>query len=792
MNSKLKNLSPKKINYKELLKPYLRNWHWFVLAAIIGIALAVIKIRYSVPQYAVQAKIQILEDQNSTSELDVFRDLSGFGGGRNRVEDEIEVLNSRSNMVQVVKQLGLNKRIIAMGNIQHSDMYQYTPINISFLAPDSIVHRAKKEFFISLKSDTSFEMTAAEDEPALVYLFGKKIPTVVGDVVITPNIVDFGPYINRRYKITVNPLTAVAEQYQKKIKVSVTKEESNIIALELEDQVIERGKDVINALIFNYNQNAITDKKAIADRTSSFIDDRIASIYGDLSSVDDSAEDFKSDRGISDIGTQTNLNLNIGAANQQELQNASVQLDIASSMKDIVDNQVGYELMPSNVGLSDGSIAATTARYNELAMERKRLLESSNERNPIIVNLDQQLAGLKRNMQSSLNSVTNNLALQVNSLSSQLSRINSRIYSAPKNERALRDITRQQQTTEQLYLYLLQKREESQITFASASPKSKIIDKAFLANNAPVSPKKTIILLAHLILGLMVPFSVIYAKELLDNKVHNKIGLEKLVGDIPVLAELPKLSKKESKLILKDDRSVMAESLRILRTNLDYLIKAKTGPGKKNVIFITSSVSGEGKTFVSTNLAMILANTNKKVLLIGADIRNPKLYTFLTNKNVAVLGKQKVKRDIGLTEFLYDDSLSPKDLVHSMLVHTNNIDVVYSGKIPPNPAELLMSDKLKGLFEEFSESYDYVIVDTAPLFVVTDTLLISQYANHIIYVTRAGATEKAVLEFPLKLQEEGKLKGLSFIVNDVKDTNLGYGGKYGYGYGSSMKKWWKF
>ena len=736
-----KNPSTGKINYKELLKPYLRNWKWFIIAAIIGIVLGLLKIRYSVPQYAIQAKIQILEDQNSTSELDVFRDLSGFGGGRNSVEDEIEVLNSRSNLVQVVKQLGLNKNISALGNIQHSDVYLNAPFNISFLAPDSIVYQAKEEFFITLKSDTSFEMAAVEDEPALVYGYGKKIPTAVGDVVITPNVEDLNLYSNKRYKVSVNPLTAVAEQYQKKISISITDKLSNIIAIGLNDQVVE---------------------------------------------------DFKSDRGLSNIGEQTSLNLNIGAANQQELQNASVQLDIATSMKNIVDSQEGYELMPSNVGLTDASIASTTARYNELAMERKRLLESSNERNPIIVNLDQQLAVLKRNMQSSLNSVTNNLALQVNSLSSQLSRINSRIYSAPKNERALRDITRQQQTTEQLYLYLLQKREESQITFASASPKSKIIDSAFLANNAPVSPKKPIILLAFLILGLMVPFSVIYANNLLDNKIHNKIGLEKLVLDVPVLAELPKLSKKDNKLILNDDRSVMAESLRILRTNLDYLIKTKTGQGKKNVVFITSSVSGEGKTFVSSNLAMILANTKRKVLLIGADIRNPKLYDFFNNKNVNEISKRNTKGEVGLTEYLYDDTLSPKDLVHEMLVHNNTIDVVYSGKIPPNPAELLLSNRVKGLFEEFSENYDYVIVDTAPLMVVTDTLLISQYANHIIYVTRAGSTEKAVLDYPLKLKQEGKLNGLSFVVNDVKDSNLGYGGKYGYGYGKSIKKWWKF
>ncbi|MCJ7467115.1 MAG: polysaccharide biosynthesis tyrosine autokinase, partial [Maribacter sp.] len=355
----------------------------------------------------------------------------------------------------------------------------------------------------------------------------------------------------------------------------------------------------------------------------------------------------------------------------------------------------------------------------------------------------------------------------------------------------LRDITRQQQTTEALYLYLLQKREESQIAYASATPKCQVVDAAY-SSELPVSPKKSLILLTSVILGLLLPFSIIYTNDLLDNKIHNKIGLEKLVSDIPVLAELPKLEKKSNTLIIKDDRSVMAESLRILRTNLDYLIKAKNSPGKNNVIFVTSSVSGEGKTFLSSNLAMILASTHKKVLLIGADIRNPKLYSFFDSKNVDELGKRLAKKEVGLTEYLYDDSLTTKDMIHSMLLYANTVDVIYSGKIPPNPAELLLSDRIKPLFKEVSEMYDYVIVDTAPLMVVADTLLISEYSDQIIYVTRAGMTETKVLEYPLKLKKEGKLKNLSFVVNDVKVSDLGYGGKYGYGYGKTVKKWWKF
>ncbi len=274
----------------------------------------------------------------------------------------------------------------------------------------------------------------------------------------------------------------------------------------------QKGMDIINSLIDTYNRNVVLDKKAIADRTSDFINDRIANIASSLSSVDESAQEFKTGKGITDIASEANINLNIGASNKKELENASVQLDIASSMKDIVENQEGFEVLPSNIGLSDPSIASTTAKYNELVLERKRLLKSSNEKNPIIVNLDQQLSSLKRNMESSLNSVTNNLALTVNNLSGQQAQINSRIYSVPKNERALRDITRKQETTESLYLYLLQKREESQIAYASAKPKTKVVDHAY-SSQFPVSPKVPLIFLASFVFGLMIPFSVIYVKK---------------------------------------------------------------------------------------------------------------------------------------------------------------------------------------------------------------------------------------------------------------------------------------
>ncbi|WP_127019320.1 GumC family protein [Flagellimonas beolgyonensis] len=779
-------------NLKELINSYFKYWKWFVLSVLFLSLLAFIFLRYSIPKYSATAKIQILEENGASSELSVLQDLDVFSAGKTKIEDEIELLKSRSNYIQVVKKLRLNVRYFVLGNLRDDELYgEDFPFTLNFISPDSVVNKSRHIFYVDLDSDTSFQYGEDIDAPFKKYDYGAKIKTKIGDLILVPNNQYLSEYKGKRLKVDINPIPQIAAYYREQTLVAPSDKMSNIVNLSLVDPIQERAIDVINELILTNNQNAVDDKKAIADRTTKFINDRITEIYSNLSSVDQTAESFKESRGIADLGSQSNVNFTQSAASERQLQDASIQLNIANSMKDLISDQEGYDIIPTNVGLSDPGIANAAQQYNTLVAQRNRLLESSNEKNPVIVKLDQQLETLKRGMQSSLNNVTNNLDLQVNSLSKQLSQINSRIYAAPSNERALRDISRQQQTTESLYLYLLQKREESQITFASAAPKSKIVDSAY-GSNLPVSPKPRIIYLAAIIIGLLIPFSIIYIKDLLDDKVHNKLDLEKLVGDVPVLAEIPKIGRKEVKLVQKDDRSVLAESLRILRTNIDYVLRTRKSGEKGNIIFVTSSVPGEGKTLVSSNLATIFANTNKKVLLIGADIRNPKLYTFFSNDDSSSNVKLVREAKIGLTEYLNNPDLNLKDILVPTTVNANTIDVIYSGKIPPNPSELLMSDRIKTLFESVSEVYDYVIVDTAPLMVVTDTLLINQYADQILYITKAEVTEKKALEFPLKLIREGKLKGLSFVVNNVKQANLGYGGKYGYGYGKSVKKWWSF
>ena len=767
----------------------------FLLAIMFCLGIAFLYNRYTAPLYDAQARIKIEMEGNNNPELAVFQDLGAFQGQMNPIIDEIEIIKSRSNFVEVVKKLQLNTQIFRLGNILDSEIYRDSPFNLNFKESDSIVSQSGFSFYLNVMSDATFGYKRQEDEPYKQNTFGSNISTPLGDMIITPSVENIKIYKDNEFRIVIRPATVVADSYRGRVQITPLERSSNILSLYLQDRIQHRAQDIINELIAVYNENAIEDKKIAADKTSNFIDARITEIYSNLYNVDQSAEEFKTNRGITDISSESNINLSVGMENRQQLESASLQLNMASSMKDMVENQDGYEILPSNLGLSDQTITGTTARYNQLVAERNRLLESSSNLNPVVQNLDKELNTLKSSLLSSLNNTTGNLELQINSLARQQSRINSRIYSAPGNERELRDITRKLETTESLYLYLLEKREEAQIAFASASPPSSIVDAAYSTSSAPVAPNKMINYVAALFLGFVLPFMFIYVSGLLDNTLNSKQDLESVVGNnIPVIAELPKIGKKDRKIVKKDDRSVLAESLRILRTNLNYIQKSqKSSPD--NLIFITSSVPGEGKTFISSNLAKIYADTGKKVLLVGADIRNPKLYDFFSSDENVEVGKGVQPRrstKAGLTEFLVNSDLKVQDITVPAHINENEIDLIFSGKIPPNPTELLMNPRMGELFEKVSKMYDYVIVDTAPLMVVTDTLLISEYASQILYVVKAGATELKVIDFPLKLKEEGKLKGLSFVVNNVKQSELGYGGKYGYGYGKSVKKWWNF
>ncbi|MCL5244773.1 polysaccharide biosynthesis tyrosine autokinase [Cellulophaga sp. 20_2_10] len=773
------------IDIKEIIKNYTKHWKWFVVSVFLALALAFVYLRYTVPQYSAIAKIQIISEQGSKSELSVLKDMGGFSSdGDVEVLDEILSIKSRSNFIEVVKNLNLNVRVFTEGRILETEVYKKPPFTFNFLEHDSIVDKANLSFYINYISEDKFGYSKTAESKVKKFTFGSKVPTAAGDIVITPAFTNPKGYKGRKFKVIVSPVEAIAGAYRGKVSIAPTEKGSKMLDLFLTDVDQQKAKDVLDELIRINNKNALDARKAIADKTSNFIDDRIKVIASSLSGYDQEEQEFKSEKGVSDIQGETSFNYTMSTSSSQELESARIQLGIVDAMKDQVENQNGFNVLPTGV-MQDPSISSSVSKYNELVITRNNLLKNASANNPAVLALNDQLSGIKQGVASSLSSTKNALGLQVNNLSKQVSQFRSKLYTSPTNQRKLTDITRKQNSIEGIYLFLLQRREESQIAFASATPKLKTIDNAYNYGYGPVYPVKRNIYLLALVASLFIPFGFIYVSDLLDNKIHNKLDLEKLVGSIPVLAEIPSLGKNPG-LVKKNDRSVQAEAFRILRTNIDYFMQSNTNGKKNNIVFMTSSVSGEGKTFLASNLALIFANTDKKVLLVGADIRNPKLYTFFDPSEEK--GNTR-KKNVGLTEYLTSD-IGVRDIIKSTVLGETKLDIIYSGKIPPNPAELLMSTKMKTLFEEVSEQYDYVIVDTAPMVVVTDTLLISKYADQLLYVTRAGSTENKVIQHPIHLKQEGKINNLSFIVNDVPEADLGYGGKYGYGYGVNKKRWW--
>ncbi len=770
-----------KFDLKKILSVYLKQWKWFALSCIVCLSIAYANLRYTTPQYIAVAKIMLLDDKdNSTSAL---KDLSLFSEKEDAmVEDEIQVIQSRSFLRNIVKRLHLNINYFAKGRVNESELYKNAPIVINFIESDSIINNTSFNFYTEILSATDFNFRINEEDTPKKYTFGETIPTFFGGIIITPKDKNLVSYVGNNIRVKITPLEVLAESLKNRISIFPTGKSSKVIEVSITDPVIQKAKDIVNTLIDEYNISTIQKKNEISKNTADFINKRVELIASDLVNVDDSIVKFKTGNKVTDVASEAGQFLNSSALNEQQLDASRMQLNQLSYMKESLGDSSGkYDAIPSNLGLGDAAISELSSRYNQLLERRKTLLKSAGEQNPIVKELDQTLGGIRQNLQQSINNSSKSLRIQIGSLENQSKRINSKIYSVPGQERRLRSIERKQGIKESLYLYLLEKREEATISLTATSPSAKIIDEAYNSYGGPVSPNRQIAYITALFFGLVIPFMIIYLKILLDTKIHNKEDLEKEIRNITVLGEIPRVKGRDNTLVERNDRSILSESFRIIRTNFDYVKRGRGPKNYENVVFVTSTINGEGKSFFSLNMALTLANTNKRVLLLGADIRNPQIYSAIKNK------KEKNHAKIGLTEFLVDKSVIVGETINTYDINGINIDILLSGKVPPNPAELLMTDRVKELFDSVSDQYDYVIVDTAPSMLVTDTLLISEYAGHTIYLTRADYTEKRILNFAKELHAEKKLNGMMLVVNDVKQSNFGYGAKYGY-YGAPQKK----
>jgi tyrosine-protein kinase Etk/Wzc len=769
-------LEEESVNYREKFEKYGYHWKWFLLGVLLALAGAYTYLKYTPNQYAVATTI-LIDDENTggiSSELSAFEDLGLLGGKKKSIENEIGLLKSRSLMERVVKELGINVTYFKIERVREIELYKNDiPFKINFFSKDSLFNSRDTAFTIQAISSTHFTLKNIEGNNSKEHVFGENIATNFGDITITPKAINA---INTDDEIIVqiSPLKSVAGGLRNNLQVELLYQNSSLIELSLQSTIKLKAQEILNDLVRRYNKDAVEDKSMVGNNTNTFINERLAVIEKDLSGVDKGVEEFKTSNNLTDISSEATLVLQSNAQLEKKIVDLNTQLKLAAYVSEYVANNT-EKLIPANLGLSDAALNSNNSKYNELLLERDRILKSSSEKHPVIVTLNDQLNQLRGSISQGLVNLKSSLRIALKVAMNEEYKVNSKITAVPKQERQFRDIQRQQQIIETLYLYLLQKREENAISLAVTVPNAKVIDTAN-GSDIPVSPKRKTVYLVAALLGLVIPFAVLYLMFLLDNKIHTSKDVEEIVK-APILGEIPH-SKSENKIVINEnDKDNIAESFRMLRTNIYFMLSGVKEEAK--TIFITSTIGAEGKTFISLNLTTVLALSNKKVLLIGADVRKPKFNEYLD----VDFGK-------GLTHFLMDDTLKMKDIIKHY--PTGNFDVLSSGAVPPNPSELLMNGRFEEVMAYGKANYDFVIVDTAPIKIVTDTLLLSEYADLCLYVIRVDFLDKRFLEIPEKMYSEKRLSNMAVLMNDV-NLEKGYGYGYGYGYGenSTKKPWWK-
>ena len=752
---------------------YLAYWKWLLFGLLLGGSIAYLYNRYTIPQYSTQASLMILKD----SESNLANAMPSGGGsilafGENSLDNQIVTLKSKRLVEKVVDELDHNISYFIEGNVITIEAYKSSPVLIQFITPDSIVNRASKTLLITPKSDTDFNLVDESQAYEKTHEIGEIIELDGLKFSIIPRSGANSSFKNSKtVQINISPVDLVAGEYISKLDIVPKGKAADILSLGIVQEDSRKSEDFLNDLMYQFNADGVADKRQVALSTTEFIQDRLELITSELDSVEGGIADFKRENRLMDVGSKAQEFMSKSTQAEQQVFEIETQLMIIRSIEDLLNKREGYQLLPASLGIEDGGISGLLSTYNSLVLERNAYLRTSTPQNPVVATLTAQLDSLKENLRENIKGTVSSLNIQLGVLN-QLDRSSQNKFRAfPGMEKGMRGIERQQQIKEQLYLFLLQRREEAAIAFAVTSPVAKVIDLSFTFPS-PVEPKPWLILVGGFLIGLILPLLILFAKFMLDTKVHHKGDLVSLTNHVPFLGEIPKITGETNEIIQTNDRSPLAESFRILRTNLAYLLKAKK-ENRGEIIYVTSTIKGEGKTFVSYNLARSLATTKKKVIIVGADIRNPKLHRYID----APLGSK------GLSDYLYDLEIQPTDIITTSQELEIKVDLVLSGVIPPNPAELFMNDRMENLFKVLAHSYDFVIVDTAPTMIVTDTLLISPLADTTLYVTRAGFTEKKLLDFPKELKQQGKLKGLAVILNDVDYSKFSYGAKYGYSYG---------
>jgi len=748
------------IDLRKLVRLLLEHWWWFAVGVGVFVLLGVAYFVRKAPKWTTDACV-MLRSKDTGSQMEAFSMLGLTGN--NAAEDEVVVFSSRGLLYQSIDALNLWEPTSVKGGLRWEGEFMNPALRVDYveLTEDAqynpftvTVKKTRSGYKIKTKRGMWHRSTRRVSE------LGTPVETEVGTIVVHANRPLSPDTVYRAHHARKELVVA---GYQKSIKVALNSKESNIINISTKSPLPARDKALLNQMIEQYNLNAVVDKNMIASNTAAFIEERLAIITAELSEAEDAVVNYKEENKIADLGTQAQIFIHGSSAEQQALLEMETQFTLVDYIDDFLrDETKRSSLIPSNLGLTDGSITSGIAEYNTLLLHKMRIQRTATDDNPVIEQMNMQLNTIRQNILATIASVRESMKIRQGKLLKLDSKYSKQMEDAPEQQLEYMRVVRQQQILENLYLYLYHKREENALMLAATVMPAKILDVP-QRDVRSMSPKLPNLLVLCIFLGLMFPAGLLYLKVQLYDKIDDPKEFEKRVK-APLLGQLVQNSRHAHIAIHEGESTVSAELFRLIRTNLRFVLPAEV---KAPVILVTSCINGDGKSYVSCNTALSLAILGKKVVLVGLDIRKPMLATYFNLNNKG-----------HLTDYLAEPDVALEDIIVPSGEH-RNLDLIPCGTIPPNPAELLQTERLDELFAELRKRYDYIIVDTAPVALVSDTYLLDRVADMTIFVCRYKYTPSDMIDYINQVIEQKRMHNVVCVLNAVKGMRAGYG--YGYG-----------
>ena len=787
MESIQENEEKSSFDFATIYTVLILNWKWFVLSLIICMGAAHIYLRYATPIYQSAAKLLIKDDEGSRSSFKGGNSIMsaanlGIISNSNGIDNEMEILKSRTLAQQAVYDLKLYVNYRHEGKLKDHVLYGNQEVNIDMdlehlkklNAPMNLkITREGRNYHVTGSYNVPIDNNSFNPEAVNIDKTFSALPATIGTRVGVVRFTQNGNYMLRdgeSLKATMIAPEIAAGKYVGSLNVAQTSKTTTIVDLVLNDEIPQRAIDYLKQLAIVYNRQANEDKNEIAVRTEQFINQRLEKINAELGSTEGQLENYKKRNNMVELKMNATQAVTNADQYAQKLSEANTQVALLDELTKYMNEPSNrHQPIPSNVGLSDASATSLINEYNKIALQRNQLLHSASENSPTVTPLTAQLDDLNSSIKRAMTQARAGLRIQRNSIAAQAGKYEGQINNTPEQERMLTQIGRQQEVKSGLYLMLLQKREENSISLAATADKGKLIDTPVFAGK--VTPKNSMIMLIALILGLAIPAGILFLLEFFRYKIEGHNDVAKLTN-LPIIADVAIASeraKTKADIVVHENKNnLMEEIFRSLRTNLQFLLKQHD-----KVIMFTSTTSGEGKTFIASNVAISFALLGKKVVLVGLDIRKPRLAELFEIDD----------HHHGITNLLVKDEVNWSDVKEQIIPSgiNDNLDILMAGPVPPNPGELVTRESLEQTMEQLKEHYDYILIDTAPVGLVTDTLALGRISNATVYVCRADFTQKASFGLINSLSMEKKLPNMSIVLNGVDLSKKKYGYYYGYG-----------